>query len=146
VSKDFFEFLRGELKDNPDLEKDVERERFNASVAGMIYYARKASGLSQKQLADMAETHQSVISRLEDADYDGHSLSMLQRIAEAFGKRLHIAFVDPIASQEALPAPIQSSESSGSDQTQTLKIFAGDDNSPTPMKPSTTTSTIAVAQ
>jgi hypothetical protein len=33
-------------------------------------------------------TTQSVVSRLEDDDYDGHSLTMLARIAAALGKRL----------------------------------------------------------
>jgi len=36
---------------------------------------------------------QSVISRLEDADYDGHSLAMLRRIASALEKRVEIRFV-----------------------------------------------------
>jgi len=35
----------------------------------------------------------SVICRLEDADYDGHSLSLLKRIAEALDKRVEIRFV-----------------------------------------------------
>ena len=43
--------------------------------------ARTEAGLSQKELAEMIGTTQSVISRLEDADYEGHSLSMLSRIA-----------------------------------------------------------------
>ena len=41
----------------------------------------------------MIGTTQSVISRLEDADYEGHSLSMLNRIAEALDKRLKIQMV-----------------------------------------------------
>ena len=36
---------------------------------------------------------QSVISRLEDADYDGHSLNMLARIAHALGHKVCIHFV-----------------------------------------------------
>ena len=36
------------------------------------------------------ETTQSVISRLEDADYDGHSLSMLNRIAKALNRQVQI--------------------------------------------------------
>jgi transcriptional regulator with XRE-family HTH domain len=42
-----------------------------------------ARGLTQKALADMVGTTQSVIARLEDADYEGHSLRMLGRIAHA---------------------------------------------------------------
>jgi hypothetical protein len=36
-----------------------------------------------------------VISRIEDADYEGHSLSMLQSIATALGQRLAIRFLPP---------------------------------------------------
>lgn len=65
----------------------VERERTNAEVAQLIYDRRLAAGLTQKQLAKLVGTTQSVISRLEDADYEGHSLTMLQRIASA--RRAH---------------------------------------------------------
>ena len=68
----------------------VERERINAEVAQLIYERRVAAGLTQKQLAELAGTKQSVISRLEDADYEGHSLTMLQRIANALGQRITI--------------------------------------------------------
>jgi transcriptional regulator with XRE-family HTH domain len=44
-------------------------------------------------LAEKLGTKQSVISRLEDADYEGHSLTMLQRIAAALGRRLEIRFL-----------------------------------------------------
>jgi hypothetical protein len=38
----------------------------------------------------LAQAELSVIARLEDADYDGHSLSMLARIASALGQKLEI--------------------------------------------------------
>ena len=44
------------------------------------------------QLAKLIGTKQPVIARLEDADYEGHSLSMLQRIAEALDQRLEVSF------------------------------------------------------
>jgi predicted transcriptional regulator len=59
----------------------------------MIYEARTQAGLTQQELADLVGTKQPVIARLEDADYDGHSLSMLQRIATALHKRLEIQLV-----------------------------------------------------
>lgn len=58
----------------------------------MIFAGRTGAGLSQKELAERVGTTQSVISRLEDADYGGHSLSMLQRIAEALGLRLDVSW------------------------------------------------------
>ena len=65
----------------------------NAQVAQLIYNVRTKAKLTQKQLAELVGTTQSVIARLEDADYEGHSLSMLQRIAAAVNKRVEVRFV-----------------------------------------------------
>ena len=48
---------------------------------------------AQEELANLAGTKQPVISQLEDAAYEGHSLSMLKRIADALNQRLEIRFV-----------------------------------------------------
>jgi ribosome-binding protein aMBF1 (putative translation factor) len=68
----------------------VENARVNAAVAQLIYNAREKAGLTQKELAELVGTKQPVIARLEDADYEGHSLAMLQRIATALNQRLEI--------------------------------------------------------
>jgi ribosome-binding protein aMBF1 (putative translation factor) len=62
-------------------------------IAELIYKARTRAGLSQRDLARRVGTTASVICRLEDAEYDGHSLGMLRRIAEALGKRVELKFV-----------------------------------------------------
>jgi DNA-binding XRE family transcriptional regulator len=64
-----------------------------AEVAEMLYAARQSAGLTQKQLAELAGTTQQVISQLESADYEGHSLSMLRRIAKAMHQRIELRFV-----------------------------------------------------
>ena len=79
--------------DDPELREMIAEETVNAQVARMIYEARTAAGLTQKQLADLVDTQQSTIARLEDADYEGHSLSMLRRIAEALNQKLQVRFV-----------------------------------------------------
>ena len=79
-------------KDGP-LRRLSDEARVNALVAQLIYETRTAARLTQKGLADLIGTTQSVIARLEDADYDSHSLSMLQRIASALHKRVEIRFV-----------------------------------------------------
>jgi len=84
--------------DSPELGRLTEEARVNAAVAQLIYAARNKAGLSQAELAVRIGTKQSVISRLEDADYDGHSLGMLQRIAAAVGQRVEIRF---LASEKA---------------------------------------------
>lgn len=70
-----------------------EEELANAEIAGQIYALRTRAGLSQRQLAAKVGTTASVICRLEDADYTGHSLAMLRRIAAAVNKRVEIRFV-----------------------------------------------------
>ena len=71
-----------------------EEELANADVAQKLYALRKQAGFTQAELAKAVGTSTSVISRLEDANYDGHSLAMLRRVADAFGKRVQISFVD----------------------------------------------------
>ena len=78
------------VKDDPEQKAALQEERVNAEVARLIYDMRTAAGLSQQQLAELIETTQSVISRLEDADYEGRSLSMLERIATALNQKLTV--------------------------------------------------------
>ena len=78
--------------DDAQRKESLQEERVHAQAARTIYELRQEAGLSQKQLADMIGTTQSVISRLEDADYDGHSLNMLRRIAKALNCILEVRF------------------------------------------------------
>lgn len=78
------------VKNDPKRKASVEAERVNAEVARLIYAMRNEAGLTQGQLAELVGTTQSVISRLEDSDYDGHSLSILSRIAGALQKKLTV--------------------------------------------------------
>ncbi len=72
---------------------EYEEELLNAEIARKIYDLRTKAGLSQRELAKRVGTSASAICRLEDADYEGHSLFMLKRIAEALDRRLEIRFV-----------------------------------------------------
>ena len=80
-------------KGKPERLADLEEERANAEIARKIYELRQQAQLTQKDLAKLVGTTPSVISRLEDADYEGHSLSMLRRIAAAVGQRFEVRFV-----------------------------------------------------
>ena len=70
----------------------LDHGRICAQIARQIYALRAAAGLTQQELARLVGTTQSVISRLEDADYEGHSVSMLRRIATALHARLEVRF------------------------------------------------------
>jgi ribosome-binding protein aMBF1 (putative translation factor) len=89
-TSDALKILEALTEKDEALEEMVREASLNARVAQIIYDARTQAGLTQQQLADLIETKQSVIARLEDADYEGHSLSMLQRIAQALNQRVEI--------------------------------------------------------
>lgn len=92
-TKNANEMLDNLTGEDPELRNMIAEEALNVRVARMIFDARTRAGLTQTQLAELIDTKQPVIARLEDADYEGHSLSMLQRIAEALGQRLEVSFV-----------------------------------------------------
>lgn len=77
----------------PDRLAALEEERANDSVARKMTALRVQAGLTQRQLAKLVGTTASVICRLESADYEGHSLAMLNRIAAALNQRVEIRFV-----------------------------------------------------
>lgn len=80
---------------DPELAAAFEEELAAADVASQIYKLRTRARLSQRQLAAKVGTTASVICRLEDSDYEGHSLSLLRRIAAALGRHVKIVLVPP---------------------------------------------------
>ena len=89
------------MKDDPERKASVEAERVNAEVARLIYTMRTDAELTQGQLAELVGTTQSAISRLEDSDYDGHSLTMLNRIAVALKKKVTVVMTADEAHEQA---------------------------------------------
>ena len=77
----------------PEAEAMLEEERSNGEIARKITHLREQAELTQAQLAKLIGTSRTVISRLENSDYDGHSLSMLKRVAAALNRRVQIRFV-----------------------------------------------------
>ena len=87
------------IKGRPELERTVEEATLNALIAQAIHDLRAQAGLTQKQLAARVGTSHSVISRLEDSEYTGHSLGMLQRVCRAMGHRVQLRLV-PVPGQK----------------------------------------------
>ena len=86
---DFDRYLAEQLKDR------AFAARFKLAgaawdVALQIASLREQAGLSQRQLAGLLKTSQQQISRLESPGYEGHSLSMLRRVAEALHARVRV--------------------------------------------------------
>ncbi len=77
----------------PERVRELEETRVNDSVARKLAGLRLSAGLTQRQLAKLVGTTASAICRLEDAEYTGHSLAMVNRIASALKQRVEIQFV-----------------------------------------------------
>ena len=98
TTRDGLEIIKRRFGIDPRTDSAVQSFAEDDRIGQMIYDARTAAGLTQKQLAEAVGTTQSVISQLEHADYEGHSLSMLRRIAKALEMKVRIELV-PAASE-----------------------------------------------
>jgi ribosome-binding protein aMBF1 (putative translation factor) len=70
--------------------RTFERTLQQIDLALLVREMREEAGFTQTELAEKVGTTQSVIARLENADYAGHSLMMLERIAAACGVGLRL--------------------------------------------------------
>jgi DNA-binding XRE family transcriptional regulator len=78
---------------HPEKLKSLADCRANDEIARKIRTLRTKARLTQAQLARLVGTTASVICRLEDADYEGHSVAMLRRVAAALNRRVEIRFL-----------------------------------------------------
>ena len=99
----FDRYLEKQLKD-PDFARRYQKAGEAWDVALQLAALRKKAGLSQKELAQRVGTSQQQISRLESTSYEGHSLSMLRRVAEVLGAKVHINIQLPKHSKQAAVA------------------------------------------
>jgi DNA-binding XRE family transcriptional regulator len=70
----------------------LKQTRQELALGRKIRELRESRGLSQARLARALGTQAPAISRIEDADYDGHSLRILRKIAEYFDQHLVVSF------------------------------------------------------
>lgn len=88
--RDAVEILKRKTGIDPETDSEMLQISEELRVAQMIYDARTEAGLTQRELAKAVGTTQSVISQLESAEYKGHSLTMLERIAKALNRRVEV--------------------------------------------------------
>jgi DNA-binding XRE family transcriptional regulator len=69
---------------------ELEQTRREMALGLKIRRVREEAGITQGELAKRIGTQTSAISRIEDADYDRHSVQTLTKIADALGMRLII--------------------------------------------------------
>ena len=80
----FDRYLQEQLGD-PEFEERFKKAGEAWDVAMQLTALRKSHGLSQQELAKRVGTSQQQISRLESPSYEGHSLSMLRKVAKVLG-------------------------------------------------------------
>lgn len=85
------DFLNEQLQ-NEEFKKEYDALEAEFSIIQAMLDARKASGLTQKDLAEKTGITQADISRLENGNANP-SLKTLQRLAEGMGMRLKLEFV-----------------------------------------------------
>ena len=95
----FDQYLEEQLRDQAFAAR-FERAGEAWDVALQITALRQQAGLSQKELAKLLNTSQQQISRLESPGYEGHSLSMLRRVAEALHARVRVVFESVVDGSE----------------------------------------------
>ncbi len=82
-------YLKEQIK-NRDFVKRIRKADKAWDLGIQLVSLRRKAGLSQKDLAKRVGTSQQQISRLESPSYEGHSLSMLRRVAEVLGATVRV--------------------------------------------------------
>src|SRR5258708_6412182 len=90
MSKTNFDRYVEEQLEEPGFARRFERAGEAWDVALQLTALREKAGLSQKDLARKLHTSQQNISRLESPSYEGHSLSMLRRVADILGATVRV--------------------------------------------------------
>jgi DNA-binding XRE family transcriptional regulator len=83
--------LKKQLKD-AEFKKEYDALAEEYELASEIIRLRKKSGLTQRQLAELAGTSQPSIARLESGEYKNLTLSFLRKIGRALGVMPKIHF------------------------------------------------------
>lgn len=84
------EFVEQRARKSATYRKTFARSLHQIDLALLVREMREDAELTQAELARKVGTTQSVIARLEDAEYTGHSLTMLERVAAVCGVALKL--------------------------------------------------------
>ena len=87
----FNDYLKEQLND-PEFKKEYDALEPEFSIIQAMIDARKASGLTQKQLSERTGIAQADISKLESGNANP-SLRTLQRLAAGMGMQVKIEFL-----------------------------------------------------
>jgi transcriptional regulator with XRE-family HTH domain len=87
----FDRYLAEQMRD-PEFAERFQQAGEAWDIAIQLAALRESAGLTQKELARRLKTSQQQISRLKSPGYEGHSLSMLRRVARALRAKVRVVF------------------------------------------------------
>lgn len=93
-TRNYAEILRKELAADPSLARAVAEESLRTSIGQRLFDLREQAAMSHAQLAAIADTTPSMVSRIEDADYDDVPIFLLRRLFTALGKNFEVHWSD----------------------------------------------------
>ena len=96
--------MRTRTTPRPGFAKRFKRAGEAWDVALQIAALREQAGVSQKQLARKLHTSQQQIGRLESPSCEGHSLSLLRRVAKVLQARVRVVLETDDAGKSAVLA------------------------------------------
>jgi len=86
------EFKKKRFEENPELKKEYDELELEYKVISQIIELRKKKKITQKQLAELLNTKQPSIARLESGEYNP-TLDFLKKIAEVLDADLEVNFI-----------------------------------------------------
>jgi len=90
-TRDLLEIIDRHLsRGNPNYQADLEEARISAAIAREAYDMRQEAGLARHELARKLGVTTAEIRNLEEDDFHGNALVMLQRIATVLGRTVEI--------------------------------------------------------
>lgn len=81
------------IGNDEEMQQMVFEASLNAEVGQLVFDTRHQAGLTQEQLANLIGVDISVIVDVEEADYDGNALLILQKVATALNQKLKLDLI-----------------------------------------------------
>ena len=86
------DFKKKRFEEDSELKKEYDKLELEYKIISQIIDLRKKKKITQKQLAELVNTKQPSIARLESGDYNP-TVDFLKKIAEVLGADLEINFI-----------------------------------------------------
>ncbi|WP_353685123.1 helix-turn-helix transcriptional regulator [Thermodesulfovibrio sp. 3907-1M] len=99
--KNFRDFLKEQFQDK-DFEAEFYRGLEKTRLAAQIAYYREKRGLTQSKLAELLNTSQSTIARLENPNYHNYSVKTLRKIAKILNLELVVSLREKNIEEEKI--------------------------------------------